>query len=223
VAYEGMEKYFPAEKIVITGNPIREEIVTHLTKKDLACRFFNIPSDKPVVLILGGSLGAKTLNDSIIRRIDTLEKENIQVLWQTGKLYIEKIRQELQSKNLKHILYFDFINRMDMAYSAADIIISRAGAATISELCLLGKPAILVPSPNVAEDHQTKNAMALVRNEAAIMVRDIEARETLVLKTLELLHNTSMQKKLGANCSNMALHGSTAMIVDEIFKLVNVN
>lgn len=223
VAYEGMEKYFPSEKIVITGNPIREEIVTHLVKKDLACRFFNIPSDKPVVLILGGSLGARTINDSIMRRIDTLEKENIQVLWQTGKLYIEKIKLELDSKSLKNILYFDFINRMDMAYSAADIIISRAGAATISELCLLGKPAILVPSPNVAEDHQTKNAMALVRNEAAIMVRDIDARETLVLKTLELLHDSATQKKLGENCSNMALHGSTAMIADEIFKLVNAN
>lgn len=221
VAYEGMEKYFPAEKIVLTGNPIREEIVTKLVKKETACKFFNIPPDKPVVLVLGGSLGARTINESILRYSDSLEKENIEVIWQTGKLYIDKIKQELDPRQLKKIHYFDFINRMDMAYSAADIIISRAGAATISELCLLGKPAILVPSPNVAEDHQTKNALALVKNEAAIMVKDIEARETLVLKTLELLHNEPLQKKLGENCSKMALHGSTSMIAEEIFKLVN--
>jgi UDP-N-acetylglucosamine--N-acetylmuramyl-(pentapeptide) pyrophosphoryl-undecaprenol N-acetylglucosamine transferase len=219
VAYEGMQQYFPADKIVLTGNPIREEIVTHKIKKNSACSFFGIPEDKPVVLILGGSLGARTINESILSQINAIEKENISVLWQTGKLYIDQIKKELDSKQLKNIRYFDFISRMDMAYSAANIIISRAGAATISELCLLGKPSILVPSPNVAEDHQTKNAMALVKNEAAIMVKDSDAREKLFLVTLDLLHSEPLQEKLGDNCRKMALPGSTTMIVDEIYKL----
>ncbi len=165
VAYQGMEKYFPADKIVLTGNPVREELINRSLKKSEACGFFSIPEDKPVVLVLGGSLGARTINESILRQINAIEKENISVLWQTGRLYYERIKKELEPMQLKNIHYFDFINRMDMAYGAADLIISRAGAATISELCLLGKPAILVPSPNVAEDHQTKNAMALVQKQ----------------------------------------------------------
>jgi UDP-N-acetylglucosamine--N-acetylmuramyl-(pentapeptide) pyrophosphoryl-undecaprenol N-acetylglucosamine transferase len=177
VAYTGMDKYFPKEKIVITGNPTREELVNQSISRMSACAFFGIPENRPVLLVLGGSLGARTINESILARIDDFEKEDVSILWQTGRLYIESIRQELDPRQLKHVQYFDFINRMDMAYSAADIIVSRAGAATISELCLLGKPVILVPSPNVAEDHQTKNALALVGNNAAIMIPDKEARE----------------------------------------------
>jgi UDP-N-acetylglucosamine--N-acetylmuramyl-(pentapeptide) pyrophosphoryl-undecaprenol N-acetylglucosamine transferase len=221
VAYSGMEKYFPAEKIVLTGNPVREEVVNQKISKSAACAFFGIPDDKPVVLILGGSLGARTINNSILGHADAFEKEDVRVLWQTGKLYIERIRQELDHKALKHIRYFDFINRMDMAYAAADMIISRAGAATISELCLIGKPAILVPSPNVAEDHQTKNALALANNKAALMVADKDAPEKLVFEALELLNNPGLQQELGCNCKKMALYQSATKIVDEIFNLVN--
>jgi UDP-N-acetylglucosamine--N-acetylmuramyl-(pentapeptide) pyrophosphoryl-undecaprenol N-acetylglucosamine transferase len=219
VAYEGMEKYFPAGKIVLTGNPVREELVNQSVRKSVACAYFGIPDNKPVVLILGGSLGARTINESILRQVETFEKENVQILWQTGRLYFDRIAEQLNHRALKNTKYFDFISRMDMAYGAADIIISRAGAATISELCLLGKPAILVPSPNVAEDHQTKNAMALVKQEAAMMIPDKDAEEKLVLQTLDLLQDTELQHKLGINCKKMALTGSASKIVDEIFKL----
>jgi UDP-N-acetylglucosamine--N-acetylmuramyl-(pentapeptide) pyrophosphoryl-undecaprenol N-acetylglucosamine transferase len=220
VAYEGMEKYFPAEKIILTGNPIREELITGLPQKEAACNFFGIPSSGQVVLVTGGSLGARTLNESILMHIDELEKESVHVLWQTGKLYYERISNELSGKQLKHIRFFDFISRMDFAYAAADIIISRAGAITISELCLLGKPAILVPSPNVAEDHQTKNAMALVNNQAAIMVKDSDAKKTLIPETIKLLHNPKIQESLGLNCKKMAIPNSAVRIVDEINKLI---
>jgi len=219
VAYTGMDKYFPIEKIVITGNPTREELVNQSISRSSACAFFGIPEGNPVLLVLGGSLGARTINESILARVDDFEKEDVSVLWQTGRLYFEGIRQELDTRQLKHVQYFDFIDRMDMAYSVADIIVSRAGAATISELCLLGKPVILVPSPNVAEDHQTKNALALVGNNAAIMITDKEAREKLVAQALELLQNSSLRATLGSNCKQMALAGSATKIVNEIFNL----
>jgi UDP-N-acetylglucosamine--N-acetylmuramyl-(pentapeptide) pyrophosphoryl-undecaprenol N-acetylglucosamine transferase len=219
VAYQGMEKYFPADKIVLTGNPVREELFAHPVSKADACRFFNIPADKAVIVVLGGSLGARTINESLLGQIDQLENENIQVIWQTGRLYFNNINEQLKNRGLKNILYFDFINRMDMAYAVADVIISRAGAATISEICLLGKPAILVPSPNVAEDHQTKNALALVKNTAAVMVSDSDAREKLVTEALTLIHNKAMQQQIGDNCKKMAFTGSASKIVDEIFKL----
>jgi UDP-N-acetylglucosamine--N-acetylmuramyl-(pentapeptide) pyrophosphoryl-undecaprenol N-acetylglucosamine transferase len=219
VAYPEMERYFPAEKIILTGNPVREELINQQVKKSIACHFFSIPTDKPVLLVLGGSLGARTINNSVINQVNALEKEDIQVIWQTGRLYIDKIRHELDTQELKNIKYFDFINRMDMAYSAADVIISRAGATTISELCLLGKPVILVPSPNVAEDHQTKNALALVKNKAALMVPDKEAQEKLIWQALELIHDKSLCTALANNCKEMGLTGATAKIVDEIYKL----
>jgi len=219
VAYHGMEKYFPKDKIVLTGNPIREELVSRPFDKAAACAFFGIPDNLPVVLILGGSLGARTINESILGGMEMLEKEEIRVLWQTGRLYYDRINNVLNGKQLKNIKYFDFINRMEMAYGASDIIVSRAGATTISELCMLGKPVILVPSPNVAEDHQTKNAMALVRNNAAVIVSDGEAREKLVRQVIELLHNPSHRSELAKNCYKMALPDSAAKIVDEIVKL----
>jgi UDP-N-acetylglucosamine--N-acetylmuramyl-(pentapeptide) pyrophosphoryl-undecaprenol N-acetylglucosamine transferase len=219
VAYTGMEKYFPAEKIVLTGNPVREELFNHKISKSEACDFFNIPQGKQVILVLGGSLGASTINNSILAKVDVLEKEDVQVLWQTGRLYYERIRKELDQKKLKHIRYFDFINRMDLAYGVADVIISRAGAATISELCLLGKPVILVPSPNVAEDHQTKNAMALVRNKAALMITDDDAPASLIYRAVELIHNHELRNTLGGNCAQMALPNAASRIVDEIYNL----
>jgi len=221
VAYRDMEKYFPKDKIVLTGNPIREELVNRAIKKDEALSFFGITEDLPVLLILGGSLGARTINESVLGMIERLEQENIMVLWQTGKLYHERIRNELAGRMLKRIKFFDFISRMDLAYSASDIIISRAGATTISELCMLGKPVVLVPSPNVAEDHQTKNAMALVKNKAALMVTDKEAKEKLITQVIELFRNPDFQKELAANCKMMALPDSAARITDEIEKLVH--
>ncbi len=220
VAYEGMEKYFPPEKIVLTGNPVREELFEHPVERSQACRFFGIAGDKRVLLILGGSLGARTVNNSILRQLSMIEAGEIQVIWQTGKLYYEAVRKELDPKNPGNIKYVDFINRMDMAYSVADVIISRAGAATISELCLLGKPVILVPSPNVAEDHQTKNAMALVKNDAAVMIRDDEAPEKLVPQAFALMYDQARRETLGQNCAKMALPGAASKIVDEIFKLL---
>ena len=220
VAYSNMEKYFPVEKIVLTGNPVREEIFNNAISTKDALDFFGLQPEKPILLILGGSLGARTINNSLWARIDLIENAPIQVLWQTGRLYFDQVAALMKQRPENNIRYFDFIARMDMAYAAADIIISRAGAATISELCLLGKPVILVPSPNVAEDHQTKNAMALVNNEAAIMVTDNDAPEMLVKKALELFNNRPLMSELGANCKKMALHGSAEKIVDELFKLV---
>jgi UDP-N-acetylglucosamine--N-acetylmuramyl-(pentapeptide) pyrophosphoryl-undecaprenol N-acetylglucosamine transferase len=220
VAYHGMEKYFPAGKVILTGNPIREEIVSGKANKSESLGFFGLTDKMPVLLILGGSLGARTINESILGEIDWLEKQNIQVIWQTGRLYIERIKYELNGKEIKNIRYFDFIKRMDLAYSVADIIISRAGATTISELCMLGKPVILVPSPNVAEDHQTKNANALVKNNAAIMVTDKEAREKLVKQVIGLVNNQALREELALNCRKMALPDSASRIVDEIEKLI---
>jgi UDP-N-acetylglucosamine--N-acetylmuramyl-(pentapeptide) pyrophosphoryl-undecaprenol N-acetylglucosamine transferase len=220
VAYSGMDKYFPAEKMVLTGNPVREELLQQKISREKACEHLHIPADKPVLLVLGGSLGARTLNASLLSRIDAFEQEHVFLLWQTGKLYYEQIKKELDGKDLKNIRYFDFITRMDLAYAVADVIASRAGAATISELCLLGKPAILVPSPNVAEDHQTKNAMALVRNNAAMMIPDHDALVKLVPLAIGLLNNPEQRKFLGNNCAKMALPDAASLIVDEIFKLV---
>jgi UDP-N-acetylglucosamine--N-acetylmuramyl-(pentapeptide) pyrophosphoryl-undecaprenol N-acetylglucosamine transferase len=219
VAYAGMEKYFPADKIVLTGNPVREEVIITNVKRSEASGFFQLSGDKPVLLILGGSLGARTINSSILEGIMELEKANIEVLWQTGKLYYNRIQEAIAPMQLKNIRCLDFINRMDLAYTLADVIISRAGAGTISELCLVGKPVILVPSPNVAEDHQTKNAMALVQQEAAMMITDKEAPGKLVNEALALMNNEALKISLGTNCRKMALPGSASKIVDEIMKL----
>lgn len=218
VAYQGMDRYFPAGKIVLTGNPVREELIQQTDKAE-AFRFFGLNPAKPVIVVLGGSLGARTINNSILGQILMFEKEEVQLVWQTGKLYIDQIRKELENKELQNIRYYDFINRMDMAYGVADVIISRAGAATISELCLLGKPVILVPSPNVAEDHQTKNAMALVQNQAALMVPDKEAPEKLVSKALELVRDKSLCTELARNSKSMGLPGAAQKIVDEVIKI----
>jgi UDP-N-acetylglucosamine--N-acetylmuramyl-(pentapeptide) pyrophosphoryl-undecaprenol N-acetylglucosamine transferase len=221
VAYEGMERYFPAGKIVLTGNPIRENIINPNLEKLKACEFFNIQGNQPVLLILGGSQGSRTINDCLLQQVDRINNENVQLIWQTGKLYYNKIKEELDPKKLSNIKYLDFINRMDLAYCIADVIISRAGAGTISELCLVGKPVILIPSPNVAEDHQTKNANALVKRNAALIIPDNEAPKRLVEEALQLIKNETLKETLGSNCKKMAVIDSASKIVNEILKLVN--
>lgn len=220
VAYHGMEKYFPHGKIILTGNPIREDLVNIKINPAAAYKYFNINKGKPILLVIGGSLGASTLNKSILSHIDLIENENVQVIWQTGKLYFKQIKEKLEKQSLNNIKYVDFINKMELAYGIADAIVSRAGAGTISELCLLGKPVILVPSPNVAEDHQTKNALALVKNYAALMITDADAPKKLIPEAIKLLKDDELKISLGNNCRKLALTDSASKIVDEIFKLV---
>jgi UDP-N-acetylglucosamine--N-acetylmuramyl-(pentapeptide) pyrophosphoryl-undecaprenol N-acetylglucosamine transferase len=220
VAYEGMEKYFPARKIVLTGNPVREDMISTGSRKKEAMEFFAFSNEKPVVLVLGGSLGAKTINESIFRNIGLIESSEIRVIWQTGSLYFRDIQQKIQEMPLRNLVFMDFINRMDLAYAIADVIVSRAGAGTISELCLVGKPVILVPSPNVAEDHQTKNAMALVNKDAAILVRDAEAYTELIPTAFDLIKNSRKRATLEKNCRLMAHSKAAARIVDELYAIL---
>jgi UDP-N-acetylglucosamine--N-acetylmuramyl-(pentapeptide) pyrophosphoryl-undecaprenol N-acetylglucosamine transferase len=220
VAYEGMEKYFPAQKIVLTGNPVREDVVKTESRKKEAMDHFAFREEKPVVLVLGGSLGAKTINESLFRNIGLIESSEIRVIWQTGSLYFRDIQQKIQEMPLKNLVFMDFINRMDLAYAVADVIVSRAGAGTISELCLVGKPVILVPSPNVAEDHQTKNAMALVNKNAAILVRDAEAYTQLIPTAFDLIKDSRKREILEKNCRQMAHSKAAARIVDELYAIL---
>ena len=220
VAYEEMEKYFPAHKLVITGNPVRQGMDKVQPKTKEAIDFFGIPENNRVILVVGGSLGARTINQSILGGIEKYGNEKgITLLWQTGKLYHNEILAKLEGKKPDNIMIFDFINRMDLAYSTADMVISRAGACTISELCLVGKPSILVPSPNVAEDHQTKNANALVKREAALMISDMDAPKTLVDKSLELISNKEKLKKLEQNILELALPNSATLIAKKIIEI----
>ncbi|MBN1416763.1 MAG: undecaprenyldiphospho-muramoylpentapeptide beta-N-acetylglucosaminyltransferase [Bacteroidales bacterium] len=220
VAYEGMEKYFPAQKIVMTGNPVREDLIQAGLKKNEAMEYFGLKADKPVLLVLGGSLGAKTINESIFRNIGMIESSDLIVIWQTGSLYFRDINQKIHERPLKNLIYMDFINRMDLAYAIADVIVSRAGAGTISELCLVGKPVILVPSPNVAEDHQTKNAMMLVNKNAAVLVKDAEAFTQLLPVAFDLIRNNALRMTLEENCRLMALKNAAARIVDELYAIL---
>lgn len=218
VAYEGMEKYFPADKIIITGNPVRQNLLQKQDKA-IAVKFFGFDEAKKTVLILGGSLGARTINRSVIKYINAIDTGDVQFIWQTGKIYIDEAKSALNGRH-KNIYVTDFISDMGMAYAAADLVISRAGAGTISELCLLGKAVILVPSPNVAEDHQTKNAMALVRKNAAVMVKDVDAKNELVLKALGLAEDKAKLNDLQKQILKMALPDSAHRIADEVLKLM---
>lgn len=218
VAYEGMEKWFPKEKIVLTGNPVREEIVKLDGKRDRGLEHFNLKTDLPVLLIIGGSLGARTINESIEKSLKQLGENNIQLIWQTGKGYFEQAKQAAAS--YPNVKVYDFIAKMDLAYAVADVVVSRAGAISVSELCLVKKPCILIPSPNVAEDHQTKNAMALVNHHAAILVKDVESREMLGNKTVELFKNKEEQEKLKANIASLGFNNSTQAIVSVIKETV---
>jgi len=222
VAYEGMERFFPKEKIVLTGNPVRGDFSEIKPKDDDAFRFFGFEPEKKTLLVVGGSLGARTINQSMEKGLEMLKSAGIQVLWQSGKFYFENVKKAAALSNNPHLLVTDFVMRMDYAYSVADLVISRAGAGSISELCLLGKPSILVPSPNVAEDHQTKNAMALVNKNAAMMVTDREAPDVLIAKALELINNDEKLKLLGDNAHAMAQLDSANRIVDEIVKQIKL-
>lgn len=222
VAYEGMEKFFPADRIVVTGNPVRQDLEEALGKREEALKFFGLSPDKKTILVVGGSLGARTINRSIQGDLDKLfaSDVDVQVIWQTGRYYHEEALKHLKAYRGMPVWCSDFITRMDYAYAAADLIISRAGASSISELCLLKKPVILVPSPNVAEDHQTKNALALVDKEAAILVADKEAEQQLVPKALEVIHDDERLRTLSRNIATLAHHQSAEHIVDEIVKII---
>jgi UDP-N-acetylglucosamine--N-acetylmuramyl-(pentapeptide) pyrophosphoryl-undecaprenol N-acetylglucosamine transferase len=219
VAYEGMERYFPKSKIVFTGNPVRDGLEDINRKKELGYKHFELQQDIPVILILGGSLGAKTINESVWNQLELVSGTQIQFIWQTGKFYFNEAQGKIEGIHLPHLRLYEFIHEMDLAFAVADLVISRAGAGTISELCIVGKPAILVPSRNVAEDHQTKNAEALARKEAALIVRDEEAEEKMIEKSLEVIRNPELLSELAANIGKMAVKNSATRIAEEILKL----
>lgn len=218
-AYEGLERFFPAEKIVLTGNPVRSEMVAIEGKRAEALHHFEFVDTKKTLFIVGGSLGARTLNQSVLANLDVLLANDIQVIWQCGKFYSEQIKNETDWTKYPNIRVLDFIARMDLAYAAADLIVSRAGAISISELCLIQKPIILVPSPNVAEDHQTKNAQALVQKNAAYLVKDVDAVETLIPSAIDLLSSTEKCAELAKNIGSMAEAHANEKIVDELEKI----
>ena len=222
VAYEGMERFFPAEKIVMTGNPVRRNLLLCTTDPADARRAFNLDPDRRTILVVGGSLGARTVNESIIAALPDISAANdVQVIWQTGKYYDESTRKALEASPAKNVVRMPFISNMDVAYRAADLVVSRAGASSISELQLLGKPSILVPSPNVAEDHQTKNALALADRNAAIMVRDAESVEKLGRTMLATVHDDALLASLGENVAKMALRNADERIVDCVMEIIN--
>lgn len=217
VAYSNMERFFPKEKITLTGNPVRKDILDIRDKREEGLAHFGLKKDKKTIVVVGGSLGARTLNDSMAAALPQLQSADIQVFWQAGKLYIEEF--EPQAKGIENVKITAFIDRMDLAYAMADVVISRAGALTISELCLVGKPAILVPSPNVSEDHQTANAKALVEKNAAILVKDIDAKETMIDVALELLNDKNKMEKLSENIKSLGKPDAADTIAKEVLKL----
>lgn len=220
VAYDGMERFFPADKIVKTGNPVRQALLdTKLTKAE-ALKSFGLSEDKKTILIVGGSLGARTVNESVLQNLDMIKESGVQFIWQTGKYYNASIMAELKQRGTVPSLHVtDFISDMGAAYKAADLVISRAGASSISEFCLIGKPVILVPSPNVAEDHQTKNAMALVNKNAALYVKDADAPAEVVKLALQTVQDDAKLKDLSENILKLALPDSADIIADEVVKL----
>lgn len=213
VAYEGMEAIFPKDKIVLTGNPVRAEILNKNVNRGDAFKYFGLDESKKTILIIGGSLGARTINESVYASLDGNSNDEVQLLWQTGKSWTA------ENKAWKNIAQTAFIDKMDYAYAMADMIISRAGALSIAELQNIGKPVILVPSPNVTEDHQTHNAMALVKNSAAILVKDAEAKDKLMSAAYGLLHDEKMKRELSENISKMAISDAAERIVAEILKV----
>ncbi|WP_299495728.1 undecaprenyldiphospho-muramoylpentapeptide beta-N-acetylglucosaminyltransferase [Mucilaginibacter sp.] len=219
VAFDGMEQFFPADKLIKTGNPIRKESVTIDGKQMQALELYKLSAFKKTIMVTGGSLGARTLNNSVMAGLDKLIAADVQVIWQTGKFYYNSIIEKLGEDYHPNIRIMEFVNRMDLAYAAADIIISRAGAGTIAELCVVKKPVILVPSPNVAEDHQTKNALALVHDQAAVFVADRDAELKLIDRAIELLNDKELQKKLSDNIGKMALPDADEVIAKEVIQI----
>jgi UDP-N-acetylglucosamine--N-acetylmuramyl-(pentapeptide) pyrophosphoryl-undecaprenol N-acetylglucosamine transferase len=220
VAYEGMERFFDKEKIILTGNPIRQGLLNHSTTREEAISTFGLDPNKRTILILGGSLGARTINQCLIENLDKVKSSGVQFIWQTGKIYIEEAKAAVAKAGELPMLHVtDFISDMATAYCAADLVISRAGAGSISEFCLLQKPVILVPSPNVAEDHQTKNALALVNKNAALYVKDIEAKDLLLDKAIEAVKQPDLLKNLSKNITELAFTDSANIIAKEVIKL----
>lgn len=220
VAYEGMERFFDKEKIILTGNPVRQGLRNHTTTREEAITSFGLDPNKRTILILGGSLGARTINQCLMGNLDKIKTSGVQFIWQTGKIYIEEARAAVaQAGELPMLHVTDFISDMATAYSAADLVISRAGAGSISEFCLLQKPVILVPSPNVAEDHQTKNALALVNKNAALYVKDADAKEQLLDKAIEAVNQPELLKNLSKNIAELAFTDSANVIAKEVIKL----
>ena len=220
VAYEGLERFFPADKIVLTGNPVRQAILNCKLTPQEARRKFGLDPEKRTVLVVGGSLGARTVNECIAGGMDRIMASDVQLIWQTGKLYDGAARELMAAKKPGNVVQMAFVTNMDEAYRAVDLVVSRAGASSISELQLLGKASLLVPSPNVAEDHQTKNAMALVERGAAVMVRDAEAGEKLVDEMLSLVADDKRLAGLSENISKMALRNSVEVITDKVFEII---
>jgi len=220
VAYEGMERFFPANKIIITGNPVRQALLETTMTHEEAVKKFGLNPAKKTILLVGGSLGARTMNESILQHLDLIKESDVQFVWQTGKYYHADIMKQLNNRqDLPNLKVMDFISDMGGAYRAADLVVSRAGASSISEFCLIGKPVILVPSPNVAEDHQTKNAMALVNKDAALYVKDDEAPKALLPLALETVADDARLQTLSKNILRLALPNSADIIADEVIKL----
>lgn len=221
VAYNGMERFFPSDKIIITGNPVRQSVVNDSISKEEARQKFGLDPNKKTVLLVGGSLGARTINDSMRLHLDEVKNADAQFIWQTGKYYNQEMSEAVKTYGeIPNLKVLDFISDMGAAYKAADLVISRAGASSISEFCLIGKPVILVPSPNVAEDHQTKNAMALVNKDAAIYVKDAEAPDMLLKRALDIINDEEMLTSLSENIKKLGLPNSADIIADEVLKLV---
>ncbi len=219
VAYEGMERFFPAEKILLTGNPVRQALLeTKLSRED-AIRSLGFDPEKKTILLVGGSLGARTINESVMQHLDMVKASDVQFIWQTGKYYYSSITEQLKGQEIPNLKVMDFITDMGAAYRAADLVISRAGASSISEFCLIGKPVILVPSPNVAEDHQTKNALALANRDAAIYVKDAEAPATLLELAIKTVDDEQKLQSLSENVLKLALPDSANIIAQEVIKL----
>ena len=219
VAYEGMERFFPAEKIMLTGNPVRQQLLESTVTREAAVRSFGLDPEKKTILLVGGSLGARTINESVLQHLDLIKNGDVQFIWQTGKFYSAEIAERLKGHEMPQLKVLDFISDMAAAYKAADLVISRAGASSVSEFCLLGKPVILVPSPNVAEDHQTKNALALVHRDAALYVKDAEAKEQLLPLAVATVHDDAKLESLSKNVLKLALPDSARIIAQEVIKL----
>ena len=219
VAYEGMERFFPAEKIILTGNPVRQALLDTTISREEAIKAQALDPAKKTILLVGGSLGARTINESVLQHLDLVRSSNVQFIWQTGKYYSAEIAKRLQGMEIPNLKVTDFITDMGVAYRAADLVISRAGASSISEFCLIGKPVILVPSPNVAEDHQTKNALALSTKDAAIYVKDSEAPSTLLELAVKTVNDEARLKSLSENILKLALPDSAKIIADEVIRL----
>lgn len=220
VAYEGMERFFPAGKIIMTGNPVRQDLLDRQTDRSEAVRSFGLDPEKKTILIIGGSLGARTINQCVLSHLNLIRSSGVQFIWQTGKIYIDDARRRVAEAGEFPMLHVtDFISRMDLAYSAADLVISRAGAGSISEFCLLRKPVVLVPSPNVAEDHQTKNALALVDKGAALYVKDSEAQEKMLATAIDAVNDAPRLRTLSENIAKLAFYNSADRIADEVLAL----